>query len=112
MRWRWARRSCRAPWKKRCASGPRWRAPRVPRRSSRRWLEPRMQAEPIGVESDRDRIERELFLRTTIGRNLPSARELAELLRPVVFDAGEVIYREGDASDEMYFVRRGKVELS
>jgi CRP-like cAMP-binding protein len=71
-----------------------------------------MQAEPIGGQSDRDRIERELFLRTTIGRNLPSARELAELLRAVVYDAGEVIYREGDASDEMYFVRRGTVGLS
>lgn len=80
-----------------------------------------MQAEPIGrrssageprTPSDRDRIERELFLRTTIGRNLPSARELAELLRDVAFDAGAVIYREGDAADEMYFVRRGKVGLS
>ena len=71
-----------------------------------------MQAEPSGGPSDRDRIERELFLRTTIGRNLPSTRELAELLRAVVFDAGEAIYREGDASDEMYFVRRGKVGLS
>ena len=71
-----------------------------------------MQAEPSGGPSDRDRIERELFLRTTIGRNLPSTRELAELLRAVVFDASEVIYREGDASDEMYFVRRGKVGLS
>jgi CRP-like cAMP-binding protein len=78
-----------------------------------------MQAEPIGRQisageprSSSDRIERELFLRTTIGRNLPSARELAELLRDVAFDAGQVIYREGDASDEMYFVRRGKVGLS
>lgn len=71
-----------------------------------------MQAEPIGRQSDRDRVERELFLRTTIGRNLPSTRELAELLRDVAFDAGEVIYREGDAADEMYFVRRGKVGLS
>jgi CRP-like cAMP-binding protein len=71
-----------------------------------------MQAEPIARQSDRDRIERELFLRTTIGRNLPSARELAGLLRDVAFNAGEVIYREGDASDEMYFVRRGTVGLS
>jgi CRP-like cAMP-binding protein len=71
-----------------------------------------MQVEPIGRQTDRDRIERELFLRTTIGRNLPSARELAELLRDVEFDAGEVIYREGDASDEMYFVQRGRVGLS
>ena len=71
-----------------------------------------MPAEPIDHQSDRDRIERELFLRTTIGRNLPSTRELAELLRDVAFAAGEVIYREGDASDEMYFVRRGKVGLA
>lgn len=78
-----------------------------------------MQAEPIGRQvlageprTPSDRIERELFLRTTIGRNLPSARELAGLLRDVAFDAGEVIYREGDAADEMYFVRRGRVGLS
>jgi CRP-like cAMP-binding protein len=81
-----------------------------------------MQAEPVGRQTDRDRVERELFLRTTIGRDLfagtprtpalPSARELAELLRDVAFDAGEVIYREGDAADEIYFVRRGKVGLS
>jgi CRP-like cAMP-binding protein len=71
-----------------------------------------MQAEPIGRLSDRDRIERELFLRSTIGRNLPSARELAELLSDVAFQAGQVVYREGDPSDEIYFVRRGTVGLS
>src|SRR6185295_1429956 len=71
-----------------------------------------MQAEPIGRTSDRDRVERELFLRSTIGRNLPSTRELAELLRDASFEAGSLIYREGDPAEEIYFVRRGKVGLS
>ncbi|HEU4580390.1 MAG TPA: cyclic nucleotide-binding domain-containing protein [Polyangiaceae bacterium] len=64
------------------------------------------------TSSERDRIERELFLRSTIGRNLPSTRELAELLRDVAFQAGQVVYREGEDSDEIYFVRRGTVGLS
>jgi CRP-like cAMP-binding protein len=70
-----------------------------------------MLAEPIGRHRERDRVERELFLRSTIGRNLPSARELAELMRDVTFDAGALIYREGDAAEEIYFVLRGTVAL-
>ena len=30
----------------------------------------------------------------------------------MAFQAGQVVYREGDASDEIFFVRRGKVALS
>ena len=71
-----------------------------------------MLAEPSGRQSDRDRVERELFLRSTVGRNLPSTRELAELLRDVAFEAGSSIYREGDAAEEIFFVRRGTVGLS
>jgi CRP/FNR family transcriptional regulator, cyclic AMP receptor protein len=71
-----------------------------------------MLAEPIGRHSDRDRVERELFLRSTIGRNLPSTRELAELLSDVAFEAGSSIYREGDPAEEIFFVRRGRVGLS
>src|SRR6185295_8883202 len=70
-----------------------------------------MLAEPIGRHRERDRVERELFLRSTIGRNLPSTRELAELMRDVAFEAGALIYREGDAADEIYFVLRGTVAL-
>ncbi|MEO8182617.1 MAG: cyclic nucleotide-binding domain-containing protein [Deltaproteobacteria bacterium] len=71
-----------------------------------------MLAEPIGRHSDRDIVERELFLRATVGRNLPSTRELAELLRDVSFEKGLSIYREGDPALEIFFVRRGKVGLS
>jgi CRP-like cAMP-binding protein len=53
-----------------------------------------------------------LFLRSTIGRNLPSTRELAELMRDVAFEAGATIYREGDAAEEIFFVLRGTVALS
>jgi CRP-like cAMP-binding protein len=71
-----------------------------------------MLAEPIGRQSDRDRVERELFLRATVGRNLPSTRELAELLRDVSFEKGSLIYREGEPADEIFFVRRGRVGLA
>lgn len=70
-----------------------------------------MLAEPSGRHSDKDRVERELFLRSTIGRNLPT-RELAELLRDASFEAGSLIYREGEPADEIFFVRRGRVALS
>jgi CRP-like cAMP-binding protein len=71
-----------------------------------------MLAEPIGRQSERERVERELFLRSTIGRNLPSARELAELVRELEFAPGAAIFREGDDADAMYFVVRGKVGMS
>ena len=71
-----------------------------------------MLAEPLGRHRERDRVERELFLRSTIGRNLPSTRELAELMHDVAFDAGALIYREGDAADEIFFVLHGTVGLS
>ncbi|HKO89608.1 MAG TPA: cyclic nucleotide-binding domain-containing protein, partial [Polyangiaceae bacterium] len=48
-----------------------------------------------------------------LGRSsLPSARELAELLRDGFFEAGTVLYEEGSASDQIYFIVRGKVSSS
>jgi CRP-like cAMP-binding protein len=58
-------------------------------------------------------VQRELFLRTLVGRaSLPSTRELAELLRDGFFEAGAVLYAEGSASDQVYFIVRGVVSSS
>lgn len=71
-----------------------------------------MLAERVGRQTERDRVERELFLRTMIGRKLPAARELARQLRAFSVEPGEFLYRAGDVADEVYFVVRGTIALS
>ena len=58
-------------------------------------------------------IERQLFLRTMIvGRSMGSAAEhLAGLMRDAYFPAGSILYRAGEASDRLYFIVRGQVQL-
>ncbi len=70
-----------------------------------------MLAERVDRLSERDRVERELFLRTMIGRNLPAARELAGQLRSFTLEAGAYLYRAGDVADEIYFIVRGTIGL-
>ena len=66
-----------------------------------------------GQDTTSRAVQRELFLRTLIGRSsLPSTRELAELLRDGFFEAGAVLYAEGSASDQVYFIVRGTVTAS
>jgi CRP-like cAMP-binding protein len=66
-----------------------------------------------GHDTSSRAVQRELFLRSLIGRaSLPSARELAELLREGFFEAGTVLYAEGSASDQVYFIVRGTVSSS
>jgi len=40
-----------------------------------------------------------------------TARVIAPLVREVSIPAGQVVFREGDAGDEIYFVRRGRIEI-
>lgn len=58
-------------------------------------------------------VEREIFLRTmTAGRPIsPSAKLLGEAMREVFFEAGSVIYEEGSAADDLYFIMRGTLAL-
>jgi len=66
-----------------------------------------------GQDTSSHAVQRELFLRTLIGRtSLPSMRELAELLRDGFFEAGTVLYAEGSAADQIYFIVRGTVSSS
>src|SRR5262245_58037414 len=71
-----------------------------------------MLAEQADRQSERDRIERELFLRAMIGRDVPAARELAQQLRSFTLEAGAFLYRAGDVANEVYFVVRGSIGLS
>ncbi|MEY2934127.1 MAG: hypothetical protein RL033_4876 [Pseudomonadota bacterium] len=71
-----------------------------------------MLAEPVGRQSERDRVERELFLRAMLGGKLPAAREMAEQLRGRTLEAGEFLYRAGDLANEVYFVVQGTIGLS
>jgi CRP-like cAMP-binding protein len=68
-----------------------------------------MLAEPLGR---RHAVERELFLRSTIGRALPSTRQLVEALREVTFEKGTIIYAAGTLADEIFFIVHGRVGLS
>lgn len=47
-------------------------------------------------------------------RKLPaeSVRALVDRVRPVVFNKGETIFREGDVGDRVYFIEEGVVALS
>lgn len=71
-----------------------------------------MLVERWGPQSERDTVERELFLRAMIGRNLPAARELARQLRAFSLEPGAFLYRAGDVAEEVYFVVSGSIGLS
>lgn len=64
-------------------------------------------------EAAQRRVERSLFLRTLFGgrRSAATLERVAALMRDVAFDAGQVIYRQGEASQEIYFVVKGQVAL-
>jgi CRP-like cAMP-binding protein len=68
-----------------------------------------MLAEPL---DRRHAVERELFLRATIGRVLPSTRQLVDALREVTFEKGTIIYAAGTLADEIFFIMHGRVGLS
>jgi CRP-like cAMP-binding protein len=59
-------------------------------------------------------VEREIFLRSMALGRPPSRdnRQMGEAMREVFFSAGTVIYRDGDPSDEIYFVVRGTITLA
>ncbi|MBI3204622.1 MAG: cyclic nucleotide-binding domain-containing protein [Myxococcales bacterium] len=65
------------------------------------------------AESAQRRVERSLFLRTLFGgsRSGATLERVAALMRDVPFAAGEVIYRQGQASHQIYFVVAGEVVL-
>lgn len=67
-----------------------------------------MSAEP-SVE-----IEREIFMRSLMLAPPPDGliREFTRLVKDVEFPAGATLFRDGAPSGELYFVVRGKVELS
>lgn len=59
------------------------------------------------------RVEKSLFVRTLFGGRL-SGRYLdavTVMMQSAWFDAGQVIYRQGDASQHMYFIVSGEVAL-
>ena len=58
-------------------------------------------------------MEREIFLRTmTVGRPISTtAKLLGEAMREVFFEAGSVLYEEGSASDDLFFIMQGVVAL-
>jgi CRP/FNR family transcriptional regulator, cyclic AMP receptor protein len=68
-----------------------------------------MSAEDRGALS----IERQLFLRSwAIARPLAgSIPHIASLMRDVYYPAGAIIYREGGAPEEVFFIVRGDVHL-
>lgn len=66
----------------------------------------------LGRLSEREQVERELFLRAMVGPNLPIARELARQLRAFTLEPGEFLYRAGDMADEVYFIGRGRIGLA
>lgn len=59
------------------------------------------------------RVQRELFLRAlTAARPSPAvARAIANATREARFDVGDVLYREGESPETVFFIVEGKVEL-
>ncbi len=45
------------------------------------------------------------------GLTLEQIEQVAALIRKVVYDAGDIVIREGDPSDEMYVIHSGMVEV-
>ncbi len=67
------------------------------------------------AEVDRaTRVKRELFLRVLMPTKPPPAiaRQLVNVMRERVVEAGEVIYEQGTESDEIFFIVDGEVELT
>ncbi|MCC6902671.1 MAG: cyclic nucleotide-binding domain-containing protein [Polyangiaceae bacterium] len=59
------------------------------------------------------RVERSLFLRTLFGgrRSGATLERVAALMRDVAFEVDQVIYRQGEASQQIFFVVKGQVAL-
>lgn len=59
------------------------------------------------------RVEHELFIRSFFDLRPPErmVQQLAGGLRDVFFPAGSMIYRQGDAAENLYFLIRGEVAL-
>jgi CRP-like cAMP-binding protein len=70
-------------------------------------------AMPPDAREPRSAVEREIFLRTmTVGRPMsPTAKLLGEAMREVFIEAGAVLYEEGSAADDLYFIMQGSVAL-
>ncbi|GMV12844.1 MAG: cyclic nucleotide-binding domain-containing protein [Polyangiaceae bacterium] len=59
-----------------------------------------------------ERLERSLFMRTLFGsQSGPSVEQVVALMSDVYFDAGQTVYRKGEASREIYFIVKGQVVL-
>lgn len=65
------------------------------------------------AESTVKRVEYSLFLRTLFGdrRSGATVERVAAMMRDVYFDAGQVIYRQAEASTHIYFIVSGKIVL-
>ncbi|MBI2895590.1 MAG: cyclic nucleotide-binding domain-containing protein [Deltaproteobacteria bacterium] len=63
--------------------------------------------------ADAGRIERQLFLKTlAIGKATGAGQRFADAMREVAYPAGTTIYREGDGTDRIFFVRSGEISLA
>lgn len=71
-------------------------------------------APPLGLDGRTTGVEREIFLRSLLNdleAPVVTARLLA-LFRDVYFTAGQLVYDVGDASDDLYFLVSGAVQLT
>jgi CRP-like cAMP-binding protein len=66
---------------------------------------------PRDEREPRSAVEREIFLRTMAVGRPQTTKLLGEAMREVFFDAGAVLYEEGSAADDLYFIVKGTVAL-
>jgi CRP-like cAMP-binding protein len=68
---------------------------------------------PPDAREPRSAVEREIFLRTmAVGSpTSPTMKQLGQSMREVFFDAGAVLYEEGSAADDLFFIMQGTVAL-
>jgi CRP-like cAMP-binding protein len=64
-------------------------------------------------ESSIQRVERSIFVRSLFGKRAAErvAERVAATMRDLYFPAGTVIYRRGEASENLYFIVEGEVTL-
>ena len=68
--------------------------------------------EEIREGIDRVFIMRALLAAFRTGISLAELGEIATSIEPRTYEAGEVIYREGDTGEELHLIRRGRVALA
>jgi CRP-like cAMP-binding protein len=66
---------------------------------------------PPDEREPRSAVEREIFLRTMAVGRPQTTKLLGEAMHEVFFDAGAVLYEEGSAADDLYFIVKGTVAL-